>query len=33
MDRGDVAAQGVSSHMRPVSKKKSGNLKASQQQG
>ncbi len=29
MDRGDVAAQGVSSHMRPVSKKKSGSLKAS----
>ncbi len=24
MDRGDVAAQGVSSHLRPVSKKKAG---------
>jgi len=29
MDRGDVAAQGVSSHMRPVSKKKLGSLTAS----
>ena len=29
MDRGDVAAQGVSSHLRPVSKKKAGSLKAS----